>query len=59
MSQIPSEEITETGHAGVDAVLETLHGLEERPVGEHVAVFEAAHEHLRAALSDASAAQHD
>jgi hypothetical protein len=42
-----------TGHAAVDEVLGSLEGLEERPVAEHVAVFEAAHESLRAALADA------
>ena len=43
----------ETGLASVDAVLSSLVGLEQRPVDEHVAVFETAHEQLRAALSDA------
>jgi hypothetical protein len=42
-----------TGHPAVDEVLESLHGLEARPVSEHVAAFEAAHESLRAALSGA------
>lgn len=42
-----------TGSSVVDAVLASLDGLEERPVGDHVAVFEAAHEQLRAALADA------
>ncbi len=40
-----------TGHLAVDAVLGTLVDLEERPVGEHVAVFEAAAVALRDALS--------
>jgi hypothetical protein len=51
-----SDEVPEsmtTGHADVDAVLGSLEGLEDRPVIEHVAVFEAAHESLRAALADA------
>jgi hypothetical protein len=43
-----------TGHDAVDEVLGSLDGLEGRPVGEHVAVFEAAHEALRAALAEAS-----
>jgi len=34
-------------------VLGTLSGLDEVPVYEHVAVFESAHERLRAALADA------
>jgi hypothetical protein len=42
-----------TGHETVDGVLGSLDGLEERPVAEHVAVFEAAHEALRAALAEA------
>lgn len=47
---VPAEE---TGNAQVDAVLSSLEGLEHRPLSEQVAVFEAAHEALRAALSDA------
>ena len=39
-----------TGDARVDAVLASLDGLDERPVSEHAAVFEQAHEQLRAAL---------
>lgn len=35
----------------VAAVLVTLDGLDERPVAEHVAVFERAHESLRRALA--------
>jgi hypothetical protein len=42
-----------TGHDAVDEVLGSLDGLEGRPVAEHVAVFEAAHEALRAALAEA------
>jgi hypothetical protein len=42
-----------TGHPVVDEVLESLAGLEERPLDQHVAVFEAAHDRLRGALSDA------
>ena len=39
----------------VEAVLATLDGLEDRPVAEHVAVFEHAHESLRRVLAgDAS-----
>jgi hypothetical protein len=39
-----------TGDARVDAVLASLNGLDDRPVSEHAAVFEQAHEQLRAAL---------
>ena len=39
-----------TGDERVDAVLASLDGLDDRPVREHAAVFEQAHEQLRAAL---------
>ena len=39
-----------TGDPRVDEVLASLAGLDERPVSEHAAVFERAHEKLRAAL---------
>lgn len=39
-----------TGVASVDAVLVEVAGLDGRPVDEHVAVFERAHEQLRQAL---------
>ena len=42
------------GHPDVDRVLGSLDGLDERPVAEHVAVFEAAHDTLRNALADAN-----
>jgi hypothetical protein len=42
-----------TGHDTVDEVLGSLEGLEGRQVAEHVEVFEAAHEALRAALAEA------
>jgi hypothetical protein len=42
-----------SGHPAVDAVLASIEGLEERPVAEHVAVFEDAHDALRRALNDA------
>ena len=42
-----------TGHPEVDQVLASLAELEDRPVSEHVAVFESAHDRLRGALSDA------
>ncbi|GAB3262154.1 hypothetical protein [Nocardioides dilutus] len=51
-----SEGATEhtTGLASVDAVVESLAALEDRPVVEHVAVLEDAHEQLRRALDDTS-----
>jgi hypothetical protein len=42
------------GAAVVEEVLASLAGLEERPLEEHVSVFEAAHDRLREALSDAA-----
>lgn len=48
-----SGEPDRTGHPDVDAVLASLDDLQDRPVAEHVAVFEAAHDRLRAALADA------
>jgi hypothetical protein len=42
-----------TGHPAVDEVLRSLEGLDGRPVDEHVAAFEQAHDQLRRALSDA------
>lgn len=44
------EEPVHTGNEAVDGVLETLESLDDAPVDEHVAVFERAHEQLRAAL---------
>lgn len=42
-----------TSNPTVDEVLVTLDDLAEAPVSEHVAIFEDAHEKLRAALADA------
>ncbi len=39
-----------TGVAAVDAVLAQVSNVAERPVAEHAAVFERAHEQLRRAL---------
>jgi hypothetical protein len=39
-----------TGHPEVDRVLGSLDGLDERPVAEHVAVFEAEHGRLQREL---------
>jgi hypothetical protein len=48
----PEPERVRTGAAGVDEVIIAVEGLEERPIEEHVGVFEAAHEQLRRALDD-------
>lgn len=44
-----------TGVPEVDAVLDSLAGLEETEVAEHPAVFESAHERLRSALDGGDA----
>jgi hypothetical protein len=49
MTEDPAEPVR-TGNQQVDAVLASLEDLEGVPVQEHVAVFERAHEQLRAAL---------
>ncbi len=42
-----------TGEPLVDEVLASMAELGRRPVDEHVAIFETAHERLRAALAEA------
>jgi hypothetical protein len=49
----PADSLERTGNPVVDSVLDSLRHLDDVPVSEHVAVFEAAHDRLRAALSDA------
>jgi hypothetical protein len=46
----PGPEPVRTGVAGVDEVIAAVEELEERPIEEHVGVFETAHEQLRRAL---------
>ena len=46
-----------TGVPAVDEVLERVSRLAQRPVSEHVEVFERAHEQLRRALDAQPAAQ--
>ena len=43
-----------TGVASVDTVVASVEALDERPVEEHVAVFEEAHDRLRRALDAAA-----
>lgn len=43
-------EFPETGNPVVDGVLTNLSDLSQQPVGEHVALFERAHEQLRGVL---------
>ena len=49
----PVADIEHTGNPVVDSVLDSLRELDQVPVSEHVAVFEAAHDRLRGALADA------
>ena len=42
---------TQTGNPDVDSVLASLDSLSDAPVADHVAVFETAHDRLRAALT--------
>lgn len=49
----PTPHAGSTGNETVDAVLESLEQLDGLPAAEHVAVYEAAHDRLRGALSDA------
>jgi hypothetical protein len=48
--EAPAEEPLRTGVERVDAVVDAVSGLAERPVDEHVAVFEQAHDELRRTL---------
>lgn len=50
----PARAVEATGHPAVDEVLRSLDELDGRPVDEHVAIFEQAHDRLRQALSGAT-----
>jgi hypothetical protein len=41
-----------TGIAAIDTVLDLVAGLDARPLDEHAAVFETAHQQLRQALDE-------
>jgi hypothetical protein len=45
-----ADEPVRTGVERVDAVIDEVSGLADRPVDEHLAVFEAAHDELRRTL---------
>ncbi|ROR91183.1 hypothetical protein [Nocardioides aurantiacus] len=47
----PDVHPAEAGGDRVQAVLRSVEGLDDRPLEEHVAVFEAAHDSLRRALA--------
>lgn len=47
------DSVETTGHPVVDDVVASVAGLDDRPVAEHVEVFESAHDRLRSALADA------
>jgi hypothetical protein len=42
-----------TGIASIDTVLDLVAGLDARPLEEHAAAFESAHQQLRQALDEA------
>lgn len=46
----PGDEPVRTGVERVDAVVDAVSDLADRPVDEHVAVFESAHDELRRIL---------
>lgn len=46
----PEPERVRTGRPDVDEVIASVEELAERPIEEHVAVFETAHDRLRRAL---------
>ena len=46
----PDPDEARTGDPELDALLDQVASLDDRPVDEHVAVYEAAHEQLRTAL---------
>lgn len=48
----PESERVRTGVQRVDEVIAAVEELEDRPLEEHVGVFEAAHAQLRRALDD-------
>ncbi|MDF1606522.1 hypothetical protein [Nocardioides sp. YIM 152315] len=48
----PEPERVRTGMEHVDEVIVAVEALEERPLEEHVGVFETAHAELRRALDD-------
>jgi hypothetical protein len=48
--ELHDAEPVRTGLDNVDTVIAAVQGLEERPLEEHVGVFETAHELLRRAL---------
>lgn len=54
--EVPESEPVRTGVEHVDSVIAAVEGLDERPLEEHVRVFEGAHEELRRAL-DSQAGQ--
>ena len=53
------EEQVRTGVASVDAVIEAVEALDERPLAEHAAVFTSAQERLRRALDTDPDAHHE
>jgi hypothetical protein len=50
MTEVAGSVPSSTGNEAVDAVVEMVAGLEDRPLSDHAAVFEEAHAQLRRAL---------
>ena len=50
----PASDSVRTGVPEVDEVIVAVEQLEERPIEEHVGVFETAHDQLRRALDTAA-----
>ncbi|WP_432479919.1 hypothetical protein [Nocardioides sp. GXQ0305] len=50
LTEHETPEPVRTGVPDVDAVLDSVEALDDRPVAEHPAVFEGAHEQLRRSL---------
>jgi hypothetical protein len=55
VAEEPVAEEPAAGHPAVDEVLRSMERLDARPVDEHVAIFEQAHESLRRTLAEGDA----
>lgn len=55
--RVEATEEAVTGNPQVDAAVRAVRGVQDRPVAEHVVVFEQAHRALRSALNGVSGPQ--
>ncbi|MGI8524438.1 MAG: hypothetical protein ACR2K3_14190 [Nocardioides sp.] len=53
-----SADAVRTGVPDIDEVLESVEGLDDRPLDEHVGAFEEAHTRLRRALDSGAGESH-